>query len=335
MNELTDDEKSVRDTLRKIVALNVWKQAAGYNWALKPLNNAFPYFCSVMYPSDSKDQWAKILLLEGWQTLHDFVRLRADPDAGYYHSYMEMAQFQVLFLRTGDFAVWRIDPGYWPRTPSPQQMHLLARLLWEAYGVFLRLEGDPSLLVQFASNHALFARVEVKPNVWRDEPMPLLSPPPYKEEVTIPTELFNEAKALPIDKNLRVAIDLRIEPFSFTEEKNLPPQANYALTMVDLSTRQLVVDDICCANAAQGGIKEIWTSMPVQVLIRLVRLKRLPCEMYVVSGRVFRFLRGLILQLPIKLIKKEQVPELDELLRKREKENLCKMKELMKSGKSW
>ncbi len=323
------DINSIFETMQKINSLNVWKEAAGYNWVLKPLHSVYPYFFSAMYPADEEAFKAKILLLEGWQTMHDFVRHRIDPDAGYHSSYLEMAHFQLLFKKNRDIAFCRIDPGFRPYEPTPKQYDLLKRMLWEIYGVLLRIENEPSLVIKYAADRALFARVEVEPGVWRDEPMPLLEPPPYKEEIIIPMELINVAKKVPIDKQLRVVVDLRMDPYTITTNPGLPPKANYILTAIDVATGKVLVNDLVCVDPTCGGIKALWTDLPAHILKRFVKMNRLPCEILVVSGRAFRFLRALILQVPIRLTRKEGVPVLDDFFLKRRTDDICKIQEKM------
>lgn len=332
-DEIERHYKSIHITALKIAALNVWQQAAGYNWVLKPRGVIYPYFFTMIYPDSDKKIKARILLLEGWQSMHNFVRLRIDPDAGYNSSYMELPQYQMQFRHSGQVAFCRVDPGCAPIEPAPEQLPLLERMLWEIYGVLLRIESEPSLMLKYADERALFSRVEVEPNVWRDEPTPLLEPPPYKEEIAIPIDLFNAAKKVPIDKNLRVVVDLRIDPYTVTRNRaSEVPLINYLLTVIDASTGEVLVNQLNCADPAYDGIKGLWVSMPSYILKRFVDMNRLPCEIQVVSGRVFRFLRGLILQLPIKLTKKAEVPALQNFFLKRSKDDICKIEEQMKKG---
>lgn len=308
MTSLEANKKTLLETARKIAALNVWELAASYNWAIRPYGSVFPYFFTMIY--DKNDPaFARILFLEGWQTMHDYVRLNVDPDAGYYCSIQELPQFQLCFKRSGEVTVVRQDPGYIPIEPTPKQFELLVRLLWEAYGVLLHIESDKSLILKYSDERALFSRVEVAPGQWRDEPFAIPMPPPYKEEISIPKEVFDAAKAMPPEPGLRIAADFRIH---FTDITHEPvPRFRYVLRAVDLCTGERIIDESTCVDPQDGGLKGRWLIMPGHLLERLVAKKKMPCEIQVISGRVFRFLRPIILNLPIKLTKKESIPALE------------------------
>ena len=64
----------------KMDALGLWNSLAPYNWAVKPHGTAFPYFCNIL--QGDGDVKVRFLMLEGWRTLHDYVRLRADLSYG-------------------------------------------------------------------------------------------------------------------------------------------------------------------------------------------------------------------------------------------------------------
>ena len=193
---------------KKIGNLGLLRAMGAYNWALKPCGSVFPYFCIVTI-HDKGYVRARISFLEGWQTMHDYVRMRFEPDSGYYVSQTELPQFEVAYLRTGKIVATRHDPGCLPWYLTPRQEGLVRRMLWETYGVMLRIENDRSLVLKHADERALFARVETSPGVWRDAPMTIPEPPPYEERVPVPQDLLKRAQSLPVDKDWKVAVDLR------------------------------------------------------------------------------------------------------------------------------
>ncbi|HBJ59787.1 MAG TPA: hypothetical protein DDY72_04975 [Verrucomicrobia bacterium] len=308
-NSTLSDKDAIIDIARKMDRLDLWKLTAAFNWAIKPYGSPFPYFCTTML-SDTSPVRVRFVLLEGWQTMHDFVRMRMDPEFGYYISWIELPQFEIAYARKDDLIVpSRHNPGYLPWFLTPKQEGLVRRMLWEAYGVMLRLEGDHTLVLKHAEDRALFARVETAPGVWQDEPLEIPEPPPYEERVPVPLDLIVQAKSLPIRPDLKVAVDLR---FSLDHEsKDIPPRVQYSMRVVNLGTRKRIVDDATFVDPLRGGLKNIWLEMPGQLLRRFVEKKVLPCEIQVESARVFRFLRPVFLELPVKLTKLEDIPPLD------------------------
>ena len=65
------------------------------------------------------------------------------------------------------------------------------------------------------------------------------------------------------------------------------------------------------ASIAQGGtLRGLWENMPQQVLKAFIHMKRVPGEIKVKSGRVFRMLRPLCVELPFKLSLHEKLDHL-------------------------
>ena len=89
-------------------ALGLWDALVPYNFAVKPRGTVFPYFCTVL-KDDGKPVKARFLMLEGWQTLHDFVRVRMDRDFGFYSQPIEFPHFELVVL--ADAAGGRLAVG--------------------------------------------------------------------------------------------------------------------------------------------------------------------------------------------------------------------------------
>ena len=309
MGNALSDKDGIVEIARKISSLNLMDVMAAYNWALKPYGSVFPYFCTVSLQSKGFVR-ARFAFLEGWQTMHDYVRMRFEPDYGYYLTPSELPQFEVAYMRSGKIAAARHDPGYLPWFLTPKQEDLVRRMLWEAYGVMLRIENDRSLVLKHADERALFARVETSPGVWQDAPMTIPDPPPYEELVPVPQDLLKHAQSLPVDKSWKVAVDLRY--LSDRLSKDTPPRLCYAIRVVDLGEKARIIDDSAFVEPLNGGLKTIWLDAPVRILEHFSEIGRLPGEIRVVSARLFRFLRPLFLELPVKLSKRKSIPILEE-----------------------
>ena len=87
---------TVEEIGAKMDALGVWETIASYNWAIKPKGSVFPYFCQLLKAGDDAPIKNRFLMLEGWQTLHDYVCMRVDESYGFYTSPMEMPQLELV-----------------------------------------------------------------------------------------------------------------------------------------------------------------------------------------------------------------------------------------------
>ena len=75
------DAEMKDETLETIAArldsLALWEVVAPFNWAIKPRGVVFPYFCTTL--GDNRSEIRRhLMLLEGWQTFHDFIMTRCD-----------------------------------------------------------------------------------------------------------------------------------------------------------------------------------------------------------------------------------------------------------------
>ncbi len=273
---------------RRMDALGLWDALQPYNFAVKPRGTAFPYFCTVM-KGDGNPVKVRLLLLEGWQTLHDFVRTRMDVNFGFYSSPIEFPHFELVVLADGSTKVIRYDTGFMPQevTDGPAR-ELVAKILWEAYGVFLRVEGDPRLPLQFADERAVFARVEDAQGAWHDEPLAIPDPPPHTETLSIPKALIQSAKDLPLVAADVLDLDFRLLPSVMTKEPR--PRSVYELLAVDGTTGETAFASRVSLTP-DGGLRTLWEALPVQVLREIVRRGKVPGTLRVRSGRVFRMLR--------------------------------------------
>ena len=83
---------------------------------------------------------------------------------------------------------------------------------------------------------------------------------------------------------------------------------------MDAKTGETVTD--CQTSVvADGGLRSLWESMPPQLLKELVRRGSVPGEIKVRSGRVFRMLRPLCMELPFKLSLHDRLPTLEDAIR--------------------
>jgi hypothetical protein len=289
--------KSVAEIGKKMDALGLWDLLEPFNFAVKPRGTVFPYFCTVFKDRNPRIKM-RFLMLEGWQTLHDFVRTRCDNSFGFYSTPSEMPHFELVVFSDSEAKLFRHDTGYQPREVEGPSLELALKILWEAYGVMLRVEVDNKLPLKFADSRAIFARVERAPLEWSDEPLVIPDPPPHVEKISFPKADLRAAKDIPIDANEAVEVDFSIVPGLATKEQR--PRSVYSLTLADAKTG-IAFHESRVSIAPGGSLRGVWEEMPSQVLKALIQRSRIPGALKVRSARVFRMLRPLCIELPFKL----------------------------------
>ena len=301
---------SIKHTVEEIGArmdaLGLWKLLEPYNFAVKPRGTVFPYFCTVL-KGERQPVKVRFLMLEGWQTLHDYVRTRIDRNFGFYSSPIEMPHLELVVLEDGQMKLFRHDTGYMPFEANETQRALAARILWEAYGVMMRVEADQRLPLKFSDEKAIFARVETAAEVWEDRPLEIPNPPPHTEKVSFPKVDLKAAQDLPFEKDGVLELDFRMLPNVMTKEPR--PRCVYELVAVDPKAGETAIAARVSVHP-EMGLRGMWESMPVQVLKELIRRGRVPGEIKTRSGRVFRLLRPLCIELPFKLSLHEKLAAL-------------------------
>ena len=299
--------RTVEEIGAKMDALGLWKLLEPYNFAVKPRGTVFPYFCTVL-KGERKPIKVRFLMLEGWQTLHDYVRTRIDRNFGFYSTPVEMPHLELVILEDGSMKLFRHDTGYMPLEANGAQRNLAVRILWEAYGVMLRVESDPKLPMKFSDEKAIFARVETAADQWEDRPLEIPDPPPHTEKVSFPKADIKAAQDLPFVKGDVLELDFGLLPNVMTKEER--PRCVYELRAVDPKTGETAIASRVSIHP-EAGLKGMWESMPVQVLKELVRRGKVPGELKTRSGRVFRLLRPLCMELPFKLSLHEKLAGFD------------------------
>lgn len=291
----------------KIAALDLWKAAAAYNWAVKPRGIAYPFFCTLLPPGAALS--GHLLLLEGWQTFHDFVMTRCDRNFGFYSTPAELPHYAMLAEKSGRVVFLRHDTGYVPRTRfTEQETAVLAKVLWEVYGVMMRFETERGLAMKYAEENAIFARVEDADGGWHDRPLPIAQPRVHIERVSLRKDEVMAAKDLPFAPEECIAVDFRVMPSLHTVEAR--PRTAYMFAGVDAKTGQRVMRQVS-SIPPEGTLRSLWENLAPRLLKELLARKRIPGEIQVVSQRVFRMLRPLCPELPFKLSLHDSIPVLE------------------------
>ncbi len=293
---------------RKMDALAIWDSLLPFNWIVKPAGTVFPYFCTSL-KGEAPHVKVRFLMLEGWQTFHDYIHTRVDRNFGVYSTPMEMPHFEMVVSPAGDVHIFRHDPGYMPRALSAKESELCAKVLWEAYGVMMRLETDQKLPLKYAAEKAMFARIQDASGNWVDSPMEIPPMRPYVEEISFSKASIAKAKDMPIAEGYQIELDFRLIPNVMTREERA--RCAYELLAVNSASGERVFSDRTSV-VPDAGLKGMWLAMPSRVLERLIEGQRLPSQIKVTSGRVFRLLRFLCHELPIKLSLHDRLECLEE-----------------------
>ena len=297
-------ERTVEEIASKMDGLGLWETIAPYNWAVCPKGTVFPYFCTAI-PEKGSPVKVRFFMIEGWQTLHDFVRTRADPSFGFYSTPMEMSHFELVVVQSGEARLFRHDPCYLPRPADERERALCAKILWESYGVMMRVETDSSLPMRFAADKAMFARVEGADGKWTDEALPIPDPRPHVEKITFAKADLAKAKDLPFAAEEKVMVDFALLAGVATQERR--PRCAYRLVAVDAATKETIVSDTV-SPMPDGGLRSMWESLAPRLLGHILARGRIPGEIMVRSPRLFRMLRPLCLDVPLKLSLHDALP---------------------------
>jgi len=290
-------KRNLADVARKMDALGLWDAFAACNFAVKPRGTVFPYFCTAMV-GEQPALKVRLLMIEGWQTFHDYLRGRSDRFFGVAASPVELPHFELLILKNGESKAFRYDAGYMPREVNKPEEQLVTKLLWEVYGLMMRLETDQQLPLKYAGEQAILARIEQTDGKWEDAPLAIVRPKPYVEQVQFDKALLKKVADLPFMPDEAVAVDFQMLQNIATSDSR--PRCLYELSIVDCATKKDLFRERTSVVPAIG-LKGMWETMPTQVLNDFLKLGHVPGQIRCPSARVFRFLRPLCIELPIKL----------------------------------
>ena len=272
-------ERTIEDIGAKMDALGVWEAVAPYNWAVCPKGTVFPYFCCVM-KGDGNPVNVRFMMVEGWQSFHDFVRTRIDVNFGFYSTPMEIPHFELVFVSGGAVRLFRHDPCFMPRLATDAERAFCSKILWESFGVMMRVEADSELPMKFAAEKAMFARVEGDGGEWSDKALSIPDPRPHVESVTFAKVDLAKAKDLPFAAEEKIAVDFALVIGLSTKE----PRARcvYRLSAYDAATGEQFIAD-AVSPVPDGGLRAMWEGVAPRLLKHLLARGRIPGEIMVAS----------------------------------------------------
>jgi hypothetical protein len=310
--------------------LGLWEQVMAHPWAFKPKGSVYPYVVYISRRSlmqSSKEGVTPricLLFLEGWQTFHDFVHTQMDPSFGYYLSPSDVPTIEAVYLSDGTAQSWRHAPGLVPFETNEAETEMCRRMMWELYGIMLRVEADPKLPEKFAiSRWGMLCRTEKAPGEWIDEQVEAPKPQPYEEHRIIPNSLVTTAKSLPIDQNFTVEIDFLRSTHLFVRVGPSKPRHIYSLFIVDAATGKHLFNTMTMVDK-DLTLKKMVENIAGNFLQFVERAGSFPGTVFVCEQRVFRQLRVLTKDFPFKLVMRDELPHMEKAFDQWERETANK-----------
>ena len=308
------DRTNIDEVARAIVSLNVWKKASKYNWALVSELFDKPLIAAVN-PSPSGPISARLLLFNGFMAHRDFLLFRQSPDLSFAMSPMDFDHYEVIGLKDGSAEVFDYRPGFLPVHPDGETSATLAPVLYECYGLLLRIDENPDLPTIYVKEQAMFSRKEGLDGKWCDEPLipPNLATVSWTERVGLDRAKCSQAARFDMEPDETWEVDFMQMPMYRTND--LQARMMHLLAAVDARTgerrvwQKLAVDPSIPRNGTLDALKPLWESLASHLLDGVLRRGKVPGSLSVRSQRMMRFLRPLSLQLPFRMVLHRQLPQ--------------------------
>ena len=313
------DKGNIDDIAKSIAALNVWKKASKYNWALVSELFDRPLVAAIN-PAQQGPIVGRLMLFNGFIAHRDFIVFRQNADLSFAMSPIDFDHYEVIALRDGSAEIFDYRPGFIPVHPDAETRALLAPVLYECYGLLLRIDEDPELPAMYVNDKALFARREGLDGKWHDTPLrpPNIDSVTWTERVGLDRAKCAKAARLNLETDEAWEVDFMQLPLYGTGES--PARTMYLLVAVDAKTgerrvwKKLAVDPSVPRNGTLDAIKPLWESLAGHLLDGVIARGSVPGAVHMRSQRMMRFLRPLGLQIPFKMVLHKQLPQLTAVL---------------------
>ena len=307
------DRNNPLEVARAIAALDVWDKAAIHNWALVSQLADEPYLATVNAAKEGPLK-GRLLLFPGFKPFREYMLVRQVPDFGVATTPMDFPHFEAVGLADGKAELFSYSPGMVPMPPTPAENELLGPLLYASYGLMMRIEEDPDMLVRYSSENAMFSLREGLDGRWRDAPLKIPPDPNpiWQENVSLDKKKCDAAARLPFAREEKWEADFVLAPMFRTNEPR--PRFLYLLAAVNADSKQRVVWMKMSVGSGADALKTMWEGHAQRFLDSMLDLGRIPGEIHIRSTRFARFLRPLGLQLPFKLVQHSKLPSLDAVL---------------------
>jgi len=282
--------------------------------------------CFVIFGGQPKE-FRNIRFLVGWKAFYDLVTRLADPAKQVATWLLEIRMIELLFVnetllfeheqtflkklkrQPGEACttpVFRsIVPGYHPWLPEARERDLLETVLYQAFGMAMRVEADGMLLKTRFPREILMRKQDAK-GVWQDAWTPVKEVGDEEVEVRIESKRLQALRNLPL-KPIVLQLDLMFTPMQILPEGQRP-QTAYVLLAVDAQSGFIVAGDLLQATE---GIAHMWAQIPERLLEIFDRLGGCPSAIEIGTDRMANLLRPLGEFLPFKMVRRERLAVLD------------------------
>lgn len=308
------DKKNPFEIFRAIVELKAWERAAKHNWALVTQASDLPYVASVLLEQPPSPVVARLMLFPGLPAFRDYVISRQVPDYGVCMSPLDIPHFEAVEARNGKLELFCYDAGYVPQPPNPAQQAFYAAMLYECYGIMMRMEEKPDLPLAYFKQQAMFARKEILPDNWIDGPLKLPQDGVVQsqERISLKKTDCAKAKEMPVFPKEIWEIDYVLVPSYHTQSAR--PRFLYLLAAVNQATGERMVWECLSVDGKPNGLLRLWEGHAQRLLNAIIAQGRVPGEIHVRTGRMTRFLRPLGMQLPFKLVQHAKLATLESVV---------------------
>lgn len=307
------DRNNPAELARAIAALDVWGKVSAHNWALVSQLADEPFLATVN-PAREGPLRGRLLLFPGFKPFREYMLAKRIPDFGVATTPMDFPHFESVGVEGGKAEVFSYLPGKVPLPPNKEENAVLGPLLYATYGLFMRIEEDPELLMRYSSDNAMFSLREGLDGKWRDAPLKIPPDPNpiWQENVSLDKKKCEAASRLPFAREEKWEADFILAPMFHTKEPR--PRFLYILAAVDADTRSRKVWMKMSVGDGPDALKHMWEGHAQRFLDAILDLGSIPGEIHIRSTRFARFLRPLGLQLPFKLVQHTKLPALEAVL---------------------
>ena len=283
--------------------------------------------CFVVFSGEPK-AFRNVRFLFGWKAFYEMVTRLADPAKQAPAWLLEIRMIELLFV-SGDLLfehemaflkkigraadntfstpVFRsIIPGFHPWLPEAQERDLLEAVLYQAFGMVLRVDADHSLLRERFPSEILIREQDGKGG-WQDLWSPVKEMGDEEVEVRIESAKLKAVCVKPMQ-----AVTLQLD-LVFTPLKILPdgkrPQTAYVLLAVDAKNGFIFSGDLLQATE---GVAKMWSQIPDRLLEIFDRMGGCPETIEIHGERMANLLRPLGEFLSFKMVRRDRLAMLEE-----------------------
>ena len=164
--------------------------------------------------------------------------------------------------------------------------------------------------MKYSSEMALFARIETKSGLWEDAPMKIPPFHPIVDRISVPKKTADAVKDLPIVDDFVIAAEMRILQGISSRDKR--PKLCYAFVAIDAKSKKRLFRELMSISDVQSGVKGLWESLVGRMFDWFLKNGKVPSEVQLLSGRLFRYLRPVCMTLPVKLSLHDRIDGLAE-----------------------